>query len=194
MHGKVQRIAWVEGFQHHGILQNAVHPQHANAEKPQHGDFAEQPADFAGAVFLHQKQPDQNTDGNRQNHFLELRGRHAQTFHRRQHRNGRGDDGVAIKQRGGKNPGGDDVLRQTRTGMPQPVRQRRQRQHAAFTLIVKAQYQGHIFQRHDQHHAPEQNRQSSEDIGLAEWQRVAAREGFLERVQRTGADVAIDHP
>ena len=70
--------------------------------------------------------------------------------------------------------------------------EREQRENAAFAAVVEAQDYGHVFQGNDQRDRPEHHRQHREHIRLGERQAVRAGERFLERVQRAGADVAVD--
>ena len=83
-----------------------------------------------------------------------------------------------------------------RAAQRRPVlhRHRGQGQHrdqAAFAVVVGAQDQQHVLQRDDDRHRPEDQRQHAEDV-VVRGRHVAAVEHFLQRVQRAGADVAVD--
>jgi hypothetical protein len=63
---------------------------------------------------------------------------------------------------------------------------------SAFATVVGAQDQRHIFQRHDDGQAPDDQRHHAQQVGFIERNAVLAGEHFLHRVQRAGADVAVD--
>ena len=71
------------------------------------------------------------------------------------------------------------------------VRQRGQCQHAAFAVVVELEHDPHVFERDDEHHRPEQRRQRRQHVRLAGRHAVRPGEGFLEGIQRAGADVAV---
>ncbi len=70
--------------------------------------------------------------------------------------------------------------------------QRHQRQDAAFARVVRAQQQQHVLQRNEDQQAPEDERQDAEDLGRLARATTCGMQGYLERIQRAGADVAVD--
>ena len=70
------------------------------------------------------------------------------------------------------------------------VDQRQQRQASALPLVVGAHDDRDIFERHDDHHRPEDQAQHAVDVQRIGVERVVAGEGFAKRVDRRGADVA----
>ena len=70
--------------------------------------------------------------------------------------------------------------------------QRGERENAAFALVVGAQHERDVFQRHDQQQRVDDQRQHAEDVVVRRRHRVRAEETLAHRVQRAGADVAID--
>jgi hypothetical protein len=70
------------------------------------------------------------------------------------------------------------------------VRQRRQRQDAAFAVVVGAHDEDHVLQRHDDDEGPEDERERAEDGRLARHRAACRQHGFTHRIERTGAYVA----
>ena len=73
------------------------------------------------------------------------------------------------------------------------LRQRHQRERAAFAVVVGAQQEEDVFQRDDERQRPEDQRQDAEDFGLVTAPpccRGARR--LAKGVERAGADVAVD--
>ena len=166
--------------------------QHGNRQKPDERDRAEELANAAGAPLLHGKQAKQHHQRERNHVLLEMGRNHLQPLHRGQHRDGRGNDAVAIKQRGAEN-----AHRQQHLAQPGLVfhRLRGQRQHGnepALAIVVGAQYQHHVFEGDDDREGPEENGQDAVDIVWRE-RHVARAKHLLDRVQHAGADIAIDN-
>ena len=59
---------------------------------------------------------------------------------------------------------------------------------AALPLVVRAHDDRDIFQRHDDHHRPEDQAEDAVDVELVGLQLMMAGEGLAERVDRRGAD------
>ncbi|MHC2579685.1 hypothetical protein ACVMHR_004424 [Bradyrhizobium diazoefficiens] len=81
-------------------------------------------------------------------------------------------------------------------GADRALGQRHQRERAALAVVVGAEQDHDVFERHhdderpqDQGEHAEHGRRRSEPVGA----RGGRRHGLAERVERTGADVAIDH-
>ena len=72
--------------------------------------------------------------------------------------------------------------------------QRDQGHDAALAAIVGTHDEGHVLDRDDDDQRPEEERQAAVDIGGGDRDRVIAGEDLLDRIQRAGADVAVDHP
>ncbi len=90
-----------------------ISPEQGDAGKPDQRDRAEELADTSSATFLHRKQSKQDDQGQRNHIALEGRRHHLKTFHCREHRNGGGDDAIAVKQAGAK-----DANRQQHPAQP----------------------------------------------------------------------------
>ena len=103
------------------------------------------------------------------------------------------DDRVAIEQGRGEDPASHRQHTPARIAR-HPMGKGRQGQHPALPLVVEPQHDAHVFHRDDQRHRPEKGRQGRQHIALRGVDPVRSGKRFLERVQRTRADVAIDDP
>ena len=161
--------------------------------EPDNGDRSEQRADHFGAFLLKQKKADQDEDREGNDERLECRGRDFQPFHCGQHRDGRCDDAVAVKQRGA-----EQAERHQNHATPGVARRGAQHQceqghDAPLAAIVGAHHEHHVFQRHHDDQCPGNQRQHAEHVVVVAGDRMAAVERFAHGVQRTGADIAEDH-
>ena len=167
--------------------------EHRDGGEIEQHDRTEQGADPRRAVRLDREQPDQDRGRDRDDEGLEacLNGR--QTLDRRQHRNGGRDHRIAIEKRTSEDAEQDDA------GGPsslcargRPADERKQSEAAALALVVGAHDDHHIFDRHHDHHRPEDQAEHASNLRDAMAQLVMAGEGFAEGVDRAGADVAED--
>ena len=71
--------------------------------------------------------------------------------------------------------------------------ERGQREDAAFALVVGAQHERDVLDRHHEHQRPEDQRQHAEHVVVRRRHRVRSEEALAHRVERAGADVAVDH-
>ena len=83
--------------------------------------------------------------------------------------------------------------RQRRTIQPAALHQRHQREDASLALIVGLDDDEVILDGDDDDKRPEDERQDAEHVARGDGDRVLSVEGFAQRVQGTGADVAIHH-
>ncbi|MNI18203.1 hypothetical protein D3C73_716040 [compost metagenome] len=120
--------------------------------------------------------------------------RQSQPFDCRQHGNRRGDHAVAIEQRRTDQPANHQKAAQLRMPCRRPPRQRGQGHDPAFALVVGAQDEHHVLDRHDPDQRPEDQRQNSQYAVMVDRHAIATGEHFFEGVQRTGADIAVNHP
>jgi len=190
---ELDRVDRIERRQHRRRVQDADHAQHRQHAEPGAHDRAEEAADRAGAVFLDREQDGQDNRGDRHDVVLERRRDHVQALDRAEHRDGRGDHAVAVEQRGGEDaehghePGGRRIPGQLRDAGEQG-------QAAALAPVVGPHDDGDVFQGHQRHDGPENQRQNAENARRLHRDGVMPGEGFLERVQGAGADVAEDDP
>jgi hypothetical protein len=167
-------------------------PVSASAAKPDQHDGAEEGGDAPRSAALDRKERNQDAERDRNHVGLERRRGEFQPFHGRQHRNGRGDHRVAVKQR---RPG--DAERD-RNAPPAPalkraLGQRHEGQRPPFALVVRPQQDEDIFQRHDEHERPQDQRQHADDNVARHVGPAAGRGGhrLAKGVKRARADVAV---
>ena len=91
---------WIERFQHLRVVQDADETQHPDGPKPHHHDGSKRLSNGASPPTLNSEKTYQNHNSDGHRIRLEEFGRDIETFHCTQNRNGRGDDAVAINERG----------------------------------------------------------------------------------------------
>ena len=139
--------------------------EHSDDDEPGDHDWTEQAADLRGPAPLDREQADQDRQRHRQDERLEVRRDQLEAFHCRQHRDGRRNHAVAVEQRR------PDDAEQDQKREPGTARdafgchQGQQRQNAAFAVVVGAQDEDDVFERHYHHERPENERHDPENIG-----------------------------
>ena len=168
-------------------------PQRGQRHEPNRADRPEQHRYTGRAARLDREQADQDADRHAQNRRFghpAKAGDSLEPFHRRQHRQRRGDDRVAIEHRGAGSA-------QQQDDQPacagRPLGQRHQRQHPAFAVVVHPAEEQDVLQRHHDDQRPQRQRQHAQDLGARNAVGGCLCQRFAERVQRTGADIAVDH-
>ena len=123
---------------------------------------------------------------------VERRRRDLQAFDRGQHRQRRRDDGVAVEQRAADDAEQDYDAR--RDAPSARDGERHQRQRAALAVVVGAQQDQDVFGGDDEEQRPDDQRQDAEHNRFARGVAGARRRQhrFAQRVERAGADVAVD--
>ncbi|MCY1365508.1 hypothetical protein D9M69_523550 [compost metagenome] len=192
---KAHRPARVERRQHLRLLQHLPEPGQAQHQEPQQHHRPEDLADHAGAFFLHHEQPDEDGHRDRDHRALQNRRLHLQALDRRQHRDGRRDQAVAVEHGRAHQAQQPDPAPHPGPGLgprDRVARQRLQRQDAALAVVVGAQHEHHVLERHHEHQAPEDQREQAQHRVGRERHAVLGVHRFLEGIQRRGADVAED--
>ena len=82
--------------------------------------------------------------------------------------------------------------RRRRCGRAALRQQRRQREDAAFALVVGAHHDRDVLDRDDDQQRVDDQRQHAEHVLVRRRHRVRAEEALAHRVERAGADVAVD--
>ena len=168
-------------------------PEQRDDRKPEAHDRTEQRTHAPGPPLLHDEEPGENNQRDRNDVGLERGRRDLEAFDRRQHGNRRRDRAVAIEKRGTCQAQQHQNARAARTGLRMHD-QRHQRHDPAFALVVRAHDEDHVLDRHHQHQRPEDERQDAQDVVFADRHRVMGpAKHLLQCVQRTGADIAIHH-
>jgi hypothetical protein len=180
----------VERGQHARRAHDAGQAEQADGREPHQHNRAEYLADGLGAAALHEEQAGQDHQGKRHDPARDARHVELEALDRAQHRDGGGDHPVAIQQRGA-DQAHDQQGRAPASGRcVADVEQRQHGDDAALAVVVGPHDQDSVLGRDDDDQGPEDQRQDAQD-GL--WRRRAAGlDGLLERVERAGADVAID--
>ena len=179
----------IESIENAVIVGNMDDPAPGHDDEPQRRDRSEDEGDGARPARLDEKQPDQDGERDRQDVVAERRIDELETFHRRKHGEGRCDHGVTQKQRGT-----DQAENHQNGGVRRMLllQKGQQRQRAAFAIIVGAQQEKHVFDRHDHDQCPDDQRGQADDF-LAHQTVVGDRlQRFTKGVKRAGADVAVN--
>ncbi len=177
---KFHCIRGIQRPQYRRRFGDADRAQDGKCEEPDAGDRTEEPADKTGAVFLYREQRHQDARGNRQHHLLQTWRSQTQSLDRRQDRDRRRDDGVAIEQRGCEHAGCDHRARPGRGLAGQTMRQRGKRQYASLAFVVVLEHEPDILDGDDERQRPEQHRQRGQHVVLGCRQAVRSGERFLE--------------
>ena len=151
------------------------------------------PPDKLGALPLYEEQPDQDHDRERHDGGRKRRRVGLQAFDGAEHRDGRRNRAVTIEQ-GGADEAHHQQFRAPCSGLRMArVEQRQQRDDAAFAAVVRAQNQKRVFDRDDQDQRPQDQRHHAEDGFICQRPAMGGGLGrFLQGVEGTGADVAVD--
>ena len=173
-----------------GQTPNLDQPEHAEDPEPEQHDRAEDRADAGGASLLEREQQQQNDHRDWQHEFVDAVRRGLQPFDRAQHRDRWRDHAVAVEQRRAEQAERDQHLPLGAAFALPWIEQRQQRQNAALAPVVGAHDQRQIFDRHDDHQRPEDQREYAEHVFR---RRRQLDERLAERVERARADIAVDH-
>ena len=187
---KFDAVKWIDRQQHVRIVADMQRAGDRDRDEPDYHDRSKQRGHLGGAAALRGEQADQDGDRERRHVVAEGRARELQALHRRKHRNRRGDHAIAEKHRGA-----DDADDEDERGTP-PERaagQRCERERTALPVIVGAQQDQHVFQRHGDDQRPQDQRQHAEH-GVTSNRLVMARRNrrLAKGVKRAGTDIAID--
>ena len=184
-------MARVEGQEHARVGDQMGDPGDGDDDEPHERDRAEQRRDARGAVRLRDEQGDQDPHGQRHHIVLERGGDDLEALDGGEHRQRRRDQRIAVEQRRA-----DDAEEHQRgcALAQRPLRQRHQRQGAAFALVVGAQQDEHVFERDDENQRPQDQRDDPEhDLARgALGGRAGGDDRLAKRIERTRADVAVD--
>ena len=181
----------IEGSEHAKVLHDVSDARDGDGDEPDERDRAEECGDLGGAAGLHREQAEQDHHRQRDDVRLESGSNDLEAFDRRQHRDRRGDHGIAVEQRGADDAEQDDgeALAPERA-----IGERHQGKCSTLAVIVGAKQDQHVFDGDDEDERPDDQRQDAEDGGLACGLTAARRRqhGFAQGVERARADVAID--
>jgi hypothetical protein len=188
-----QAVQRVERRQDGRLADDLQKPEKRQHPEPHDDHRAEQLADHRGAVALHRKQADEHRHRDRDHVGLQGRRRDFQPLHGAEHRDGRRDHAVAIEQGCAEHTGQQQGRAPAARAAGGFGGQCGQRHDAAFAPVVGAQDQQHVFQRHHQHQAPEDDRHRADQVRGIQGNAGGGAEDLFHGVQRAGADVAVHH-
>ena len=181
----------VESSDHTRFVGDVHDADRGNGDEPERHHRTEERRDPGRAARLDGEQADQDDHRQRHHIFLQLRRTDLQAFDRRQHRDGWRDQRIAVEERGGdhaeQHHGVTDAALAER-----PLRQRHQRQRAAFALVVCPEQDQHIFAGDDEDQRPQDQREHAEhafvrdDIGWS----CRRLERNAEGIKGARADIA----
>ena len=151
----------------------------------------EESGNARGAARLHGKQREQDHHRDRHDIGFECRGDELDALDRRKHRECRRDHRVAVKQGAADDAEQNDGAAAIAHGA---LRERHQRQRPALAMVVGAEQDEHVFQRHHDDQRPQDQRQHAEHGLRIDGRLLAAGRdhGLAQRIERAGTDVAID--
>ena len=161
--------------------------EHGVDGEEDHHDRAEEGRDPRGPPALGAEQNDEDDDRSRQDVGREFDVDLFQSFERGQHRNRRRDDGVAREQRGAGDP---EQEGQRRPLSERALRERLERQDAAFALVVRLHQEQHVFSGDDDQERPNDERDDADHFDRSKRGPLQLAERGLQRVEGTGADIA----
>ena len=180
----------IEGFQDLGMQDDLIEPGNRQGGEPDGGDRPEIAADGAGAAALHGKEAEKQQHGQRQDPLLEARRDDLHALDRREHRNGRGDDTIAVEEGRTRHAGRQHQRRQPAAALDPAQRQRREGENAALAAVVGPHDDDDIFQRHDDDQGPDDQGENAHDPGMGHIAGLGHAD--LHGVERRGADIAED--
>ncbi len=137
--------------------------ENRNGDEPDHHDRPEQSADLRSAAALNEEQADKNDERQRNDKRAQQMAADTKPFDRTQHRDGRREHAVAIKECKPDNGGGADGGFVTSSQSGRAMRESRERQGAAFAIVVGAHDEADIFERHHDDERPEDERERAHD-------------------------------
>ncbi|OIQ76216.1 hypothetical protein GALL_421040 [mine drainage metagenome] len=149
------RIARIEGKQNVRVGDGLHDSGAAKDEEPDRSNRPEGGGDRRGAVALHKEQRNENTERQGQHEGSEGWRDQLQPLNRRKHGNCGRNCGVTEKERGTRDAKQQQRDRTAADGKP---REGVKRQHTAFAMVVGAQKDGDVFDRHDDNNNPDQHR------------------------------------
>ena len=177
-----------------GVVDHVAQTEQSERCEPDHHDRTEHLADRAGSLALDEEQAHEDHDGDGDDPIGEGGRDFFEALHGREHRDGWCDDAVAVEQRSSEHSedhqragplDGFTLLRHDQGG---------ESEDAALSAVVGAHHEHQVLDRDDDDESPERQRADAVDIDLVDGHHVRLLvERLLQRIQRTGADVAVHH-
>ena len=168
-------------------------PEQPQGEEPDDHYRAENPPDGFGAFALKPKKTGENDRSNGRDVGSEGGTEALQAFGRAEHRNGGGDDAIAIEERGTdqNNQHGEADLAVGFRRIGFGVTQGEEGENPAFAAVVGAHDEADVFETHDEEERPRHEREDAE-YALGALAGCELREALLHGVEGARANVAKD--
>ena len=188
-----RRVGGVDRPQDARIVGDVPGAGDREGHEPQRHHRPEEGRDLAGAAALDHEQPDEDGERDRHDVVGEGGGCDLEALDGREHRDRRRDHRVAVEQAGADGAEQQHLAAAARAVAERALGERHERQRAALAVVVGAEQDDDVFDRHDEDQRPQDQRQDAED-DLARHRPAGGRgrDRFLQRVERARADVAVD--
>ncbi len=184
------RMDRIDRRQHARIVANVQEPRRRDGDEPGHHDGREEARHPRGPAALRREQSEQDHDGQRHDIVLGAGGDELEPLDRREHRDRGRDDGITEEHRGPDDTQDED---QRRPPAERARRQRRERERAALPVVVGIEQQQHVLDRDHHNQRPQDEREHAQHRLAGDRSGLDRRRHCLaERIERAGADVAID--
>ena len=184
-------VGRIESPYHGWVLADVPETGGRERDEPYETDRTEKCGNAGGAARLNCKQRNQDRDGQWDDVRFERRGHYLQAFDRRQDRQRGREDRVAVEQRTADDTKQNDGAPAARY---RTLSERHEGQGAALAFVVRSQENEYVFDRDDYDQCPNDQRQNAQHDRLGH--RIANTNrglyGFAHRIERAGADVAVD--
>jgi len=144
-------VGRIEGRQDAQVLDEVVEASQCHHDEPERRDRPEESGDPGRAVALDHEQADEYDEAEGQDVRLEGWRDELQPLHRREHRDCRRDDGIAVEQGDAHHAERDDEAARM---AERPLGQGDQGGCAALAVVVGAHDDEHVFQRNDEDEGP----------------------------------------
>ena len=183
----------IDGGKNLGMPDQGDGAETADGDEPQQHDGPEDRTDACGPERLQREQPDQDADRDRHDQVVQRRRRHLDPLDGAQHRDRGRQDTVTVKQRAAEQAATeqDGGRHATSAAGAAAGHQGCQRQDAALAVMVGPHHEDAVFERNDEQQRPDDQRQDTQH-GVGRDVAAGCLKDGLHRVERTGAEVAVD--
>jgi hypothetical protein len=155
------RVARVQGGEHRRDVDDLARAQPGQDQEPQQHDRAEDAADAPGSLALKGEEQHQHGAGGRDHEGVGPGGDGGEALQGGQHRDGRGDESVAVEQ-GRAEQGGHHDPRPS--GAPLLGQQGEEGHDAALALVVRAHDKGDVLDADHRRQGPEYQGEHAQDV------------------------------
>jgi hypothetical protein len=183
-------VPGIDRFEDDRFAHDPHDAQCRNRNEPEHHDRPEKPADPVRAIALNAEDDAKDSDRYRNDIRFEERRGDFQAFDRTKHGDGGRDHAIAV-QEGRPEQSEQHQRRVDRSAAFARRQQCRERQDPALAVVVGAHDDGDVLDRDDDQQRVDDERQDAEHVFVGGRHGMRAEEALAQRIQRTGADVAV---